>query len=214
MLTPSAEDVQARTAELARAEHATPIAPAGLPPRVIDALVATEDERFFQHHGVDVIGIARALLDDLRSGCLCQGGSTLTQQLVKQLYLNSDDHGLNKLRSVFLAFKVENEISKRQILADYLTVTPLGSSRYGLVNAACAYYGEPPGALDLAQSALLAGMPQAPSAYDPILHPRAARARRAAVLGLMESNGYITVAEEAAANAEPVTSPSRSGRRC
>lgn len=179
---------------------------------MVDALVSTEDERFFQHHGIDVIGIGRALLDDIRSGCLCQGGSTLTQQLVKQLYLGGDDHGLNKLRSVFLAFKVENEISKRQILADYLTVTALGFSRYGLVNAACAYYGKPPGALDLAQSALLAGMPQAPSAYDPVLHPEAARARRAAVLGLMASNGYITDAEAAAANAEPVSSAPANGR--
>ena len=144
------------------------------------------------------------MLADLREGCLCEGGSTLTQQLVKQVYLGGDDHGLNKVRGVVLAFKVERLISKRQILADYLTVTPLGFSRYGAVNASCAYFGRPLSGLRLEQSALLAGMPQAPSAYDPILHPEAAMHRRAQVLSLMRADGYITATQQAAAAGAPL----------
>jgi membrane peptidoglycan carboxypeptidase len=204
VLTPSADDVQQRVAGLAREEGAVLLRPGDVPPRVVDALVATEDERFFQHHGVDVIGIGRAVLADIRYRCLCQGGSTITQQLVKQVYLGGDDAGLNKVRGLYLAFKVEDQLSKRQILADYLTVTPLGYSRYGLVNAACAYFHSRPEGLDVAQSALLAGMPQAPAGYDPILHPRAALDRRAQVLGLMEADGYITTEERMAAQAEPL----------
>ena len=204
MATPSGADIQARSRDLAAEEGATPILPGQLPPTLVNALVATEDERFFIHHGVDVVGAGRALLADLRQGCLCEGGSTITQQLVKQVYLGGDDHGLNKLRGVFLAFKIEGRISKHQILADYLTITPLGYSRYGAVNAACAYYHRRPEALNLAQSALLAGMPQAPSAYDPILHPEAALRRRGQVLDLMLADGFITSAQRSAAAAAPL----------
>ena len=211
VMTPSGADVQARTAALAAIEGAQPLLQTQLAPDLVSALVSTEDERFFIHHGVDALGIARAILADLRQGCVCEGGSTITQQLVKQVYLGGDDHGLNKLRGVFLAFKIEGRISKRQILADYLTVTPLGYSRYGAVNASCDYFGRAPDALLLHQSALLAGMPQAPSAYDPTLHPQAALRRRAQVLSLMRVNGNITAAQESAAAAAPLLA---TGRGC
>ena len=206
VLTPSGDDVQQRVAALARQEGAVQLRPGDLPPRVVDALVATEDERFFQLHGVDVIGIGRAVLADIRYRCLCQGGSTITQQLVKQVYLGGDDAGLNKFRGLYLAFKVEDQLTKREVLADYLTVTPLGYSRYGLVNASCAYFHSQPQELDIAQAALLAGMPQAPAGYDPLLHPAAALNRRSQVLGLMEADGYITAEQRIAAQAEPLLS--------
>jgi penicillin-binding protein 1A len=175
-----------------------------VPAQLADLLVATEDERFFQHHGIDVIGIVRALLDDFQRACFCEGGSTLTQQLVKETYLGDSNLGLNKLRGMALAFKVETAISKRQILADYLSITPFGFGLYGAPAAACAYFHRPLAALDLAQYALLAGLPQAPVAYDPRTHPDLTTQRRAQVLGRGVSEGYITKAEADAANTEPL----------
>ncbi|HEX6348450.1 MAG TPA: transglycosylase domain-containing protein [Candidatus Dormibacteraeota bacterium] len=181
-----------------------------VPTQLADLLVATEDERFYQHHGIDVLGIARALLDDFQKGCFCEGGSTLTQQLVKETYLGGSDQGLNKMRGVALAFKVETATGKRQILADYLSITPLGFGLYGAPAAACAYFHRPLGELNLAQYALLAGMPQAPAAYDPRTHPDLATRRRSEVLIRGVSEGYITQAQADAANREPLLSESGS----
>ena len=173
--------------------------------------MATEDERFYEHHGIDVIGLARAVLYDVSHLCACQGGSTITQQLVKDVYLGGSDSGLNKLADMALALKVELRTSKPQILADYLSVVLTGYGRYGMANAACADFHRPLAELDLGQLALLAGLPQAPSAYDPLLHPAAALGRRGEVLDAMISEGDITPTQAAAAATEAPTLPPQQG---
>ena len=161
--TPSGDDLTGRVQVMAISEHATVLAPGEVPPLLAEAVVATEDERFYQHHGIDVIGLGRAFLYDVTHLCACQGGSTITQQLVKDVYLGGSDGGVNKLADMTLAFKVELRFNKQQILADYLSVVPTGFARYGMANAACADFHRPLAHLDLGQLALLAGMPQAPS---------------------------------------------------
>jgi len=178
-----------------------------------NAVVATEDERFYSHHGVDSIGIGRALLYDVTNVCLCQGGSTITQQLVKDVYLGGSDRGYNKLQDLALALKVELVLTKRQIMADYLSEIPTGLGRHGVTAAACAYFRAPLGNLTLGQYALLAGVTQAPSIYDPTVNPDAASARRSEVLAAMLADHYVTAAQARAAEAEPVLDrgPNRPG---
>ncbi|MGO9177941.1 MAG: transglycosylase domain-containing protein [Candidatus Limnocylindrales bacterium] len=211
LATPSGDDLTSRVHVLAAAEHATVLAPGEVPSLLAEAVVATEDERFYQHHGIDVIGLGRALLYDVTHLCACQGGSTITQQLVKAVYLGGSDRGVNKLADMALAFKVELRFNKQQILADYLSVVPTGYGRYGMANAACADFHRSLAALDLGQLALLAGLPQAPSAYDPLFHPDLARARRAAVLDAMVDDGYIMTQQANAAGMEAVTLPPAPG---
>ena len=197
-------DIQQRVARLAAARRVPVLSTSELPATLVNALIATEDERFWEHHGIDVIGVTRALTFDATHACACQGGSTITQQLVKLVYLDGSNWGWNKVQGIALAFKVELVISKGQILADYFSVVPFGYGLYGADAAACAYFGRHPESLDLAQEAVLAGMPQAPAAYDPRLHPDATRARREVVLAAMVGHGYITSGQAAAASAAPV----------
>jgi membrane peptidoglycan carboxypeptidase len=211
VVTPSGDDLQSRVTALATGEHATVLAPGDVPPLLAEAIVAVEDERFYQHHGIDVIGLGRAFLYDVTHRCACQGGSTITQQLVKDIYLGGSDAGPAKLADLALAFKVELRYSKAQILADYLSIVPSGYGRYGVANAACADFHRPLARLDLGEVALLAGLPQAPSAYDPLLHPDLARARRTIVLGAMVEDGYVTPQQAGSAAAEPATLPPEPG---
>jgi penicillin-binding protein 1A len=204
--TPSGNDIQARVQTVAAARGTAVLRPEEVPQRLADAIVAIEDERFYQHHGIDSIGLGRAVLYDIAYACLCQGGSTITEQLVKDLYLGGSDRGYNKLQDMVLALKVERILTKREILADYLSEITTGYGRYGVTAASCAYFGRPLDSLSLGQYALLAGVTQAPSAYDPTVNPDLARRRRAQVLAQMVSDHYATRAEADAANAEPVLS--------
>jgi penicillin-binding protein 1A len=209
--TPDAGDVQARVVAVA-ARHKVPVLDPGDVPNLLAlAVVATEDERFYSHHGIDVPGLVRAALDDLHMACLCEGGSTITEQLAKEVYLEGSNAGLNKLTDVVLAFKIENVIDKPRILADWLTLAPTGPTLYGVGPSACLYFGRPLDKLDLAQYALLAGLPQSPVADDPLVHPEAALDRRAHVLDAMVGHRYITAAEAAVAGAEPLLPPIRAG---
>jgi membrane peptidoglycan carboxypeptidase len=204
ILTPSTDDLSDRVLAVARSERAPVVTPSEVPALLAEAVVAAEDERFFAHHGIDIVGLARAMLYDAGHACLCQGGSTITQQLVKEIYLGGDDSGLRKIVDVVLALKVELHATKAQILADYLTIVPVGFGRWGMVSGACAYFGRHLASLDLAQAALLAGMPEAPSAYDPLLHPAEALARRRVVLAAMAQDGWISRAAADAAQKERV----------
>lgn len=204
VLSPGVADVQTRVATYVAEHGGTLLQPGDIPPILAEAAVATEDERFYSHHGVDVIGLGRALGDDLTHLCLCQGGSTITEQLVKDVYLRGSDRGLDKIEDMVLAVKVETVLGKRQILADYLSEIPTGPGLYGVVPAACRYFSSSLDGLDLAQDALLAGLTQAPSIYDPLLDPGAARARRHVVLAAMLDDGDITAGRLAAADAEPL----------
>lgn len=209
--TPSGTDLQTRVDAMAATEGTTLLAPGSVPPLLAQAIVATEDERFYQNHGLDVIGVARALLYDLTHLCACQGGSTITQQLAKEVYLDGSDAGISKLADWALALKLSFRYSKDQILADYLSIVPTGYGRWGMVNAACADFHRPLASLDLGEAALLAGLPQAPAIYDPLLHPDAAADRRRDVLADMVSQGDITTAQATQAATEPVTLPGPGG---
>ena len=209
--TPDVSDAEARVEALAARYRVPVLSPAEVPEQLALAVVATEDERFYSHHGIDVPGIIRAVIDDVRMGCLCEGASTITEQLVKEIYLNGSDAGLNKLVDVMLAFKVESVLDKPRILADWLTLAPTGPTRYGVGPAACAYFGRPLAELDLAQYALLAGLPQSPVSYDPLTHPEAALRRRGQVLDAMFAHRYISAAETLSARAEPLLPATKPG---
>jgi membrane peptidoglycan carboxypeptidase len=202
--TPSTDDIQARVADLTKSYSVPLLREGEVPQTLAEAVVATEDERFYQHHGIDSLGLGRAVLYDMVNVCFCQGGSTITEQLVKDVYLGGSDRGYHKLEDIALALKVERVIGKRQIMADYLSEIPTGYGRYGVVSAACAYFRAPLANLTLGQYALLAGVTQAPSNYDPTVNPDAALERRTEVLSAMQADHYITAAQAAAANAEPV----------
>jgi membrane peptidoglycan carboxypeptidase len=202
--TPDVTDIQQRVEGLT-GSYGVPLLGVGAVPKMLaEAVVATEDERFYEHHGVDSIGLGRAALYDVVNVCLCQGGSTITEQLVKDVYLGGSDRGYNKLTDMALALKAERILSKQEILADYLSEIPTGLGRYGATSAACAYFRAPLEGLTLGQYALLAGVTQAPSIYDPTVNPDAAMERRSEVLAQMVADRYVTVSAAQAANAEPV----------
>lgn len=203
-VTPSGAHIQLRVETYLGLHDAPLLTSSDIPPRLAEAIVATEDERFYQHHGVDVIGIGRAALFDVTHRCWCQGASTITQQLVKDIYLHGSDRGFNKVVDAVVAFKVETVIGKQQILADYLSEIPTGPGLYGIEQASCAYFRKPVSQLDLADDALLAGLAQAPSSYDPILHPHAATVRRDEVLKAMLAEGDITMSALQDAHQEPI----------
>lgn len=205
--TPSTSDVQARVDAIAAHHGVGRMTAPEVPSLLAEALIATEDERFYEHHGIDVLGLARALSYDLRHTCPCEGGSTISEQLVKVAYLDSSDAGWHKIEEVMLSFKVERVLSKREILADYFSIVLFGYGLYGADAASCAYFGRHPSELTLGQAALLAGMPRSPSLLDPRRDPAAARGRRHEVLASMVDEGDITAAQAAAANTEPVLGP-------
>ncbi|HEV2239050.1 MAG TPA: biosynthetic peptidoglycan transglycosylase [Ktedonobacterales bacterium] len=188
----------------AAARHHTPYIPLGaVAPVMRYALVASEDQRFFQHKGIDVIGIARAMVDDARAGAFVEGGSTLTAQLAKNAYLDGHDHTIPlKLEDLVLALKVEQRYDKSTILEMYLNLTYYGEGAYGIGAAAQRYFGVAPAHLTLAQAAILASLVQAPGAHDPWCHPQAARVAQDEVLERMVRSGYITEAAAAAALAD------------
>jgi penicillin-binding protein 1A len=202
--TPSGTDVQARVGDFTRHYGVVLLGPGDVPSLLAKAVVATEDERFYTPPGIDALGLARAFTYDVSNRCLCQGGSTITEQLVKDVFLNGSDRGYNKLVDAVLALKVEGVLTKQQIMADYLSEITTGLGRRGVSAAACAYFQAPLPNLTLGQYALLAGVTQAPSLYDPTVDPEAAEQRRSEVLASMISERYITPAEAIAANAEPV----------
>lgn len=159
------------------------------------ATVAIEDRRFFDHGGIDVEGIARALWADLRAGEAVQGGSTITQQLVRNLYISRERTVSRKLKEACLALKLERSWSKAQILVTYLNQVYYGNLAYGIEAAAQTYFSRPARKLGLREAALLAGLTQAPSAFDPFVEPTRALARRNQVLDAMLAEETITAAQ-------------------
>jgi membrane peptidoglycan carboxypeptidase len=169
------------------------------------AVVATEDERFYQHHGIDILGVIRALPYDLTHFSFAEGASTITEQLAKVLYLDGNDHNpWRKLEDAAVAWKLENRYSKGTILDAYLNSAYFGEDAYGAQAAAERYFGIPARALDPAQATVVAGLIQAPSLYDPLRNPQLARARQTEVLRSLVRNGYLSQAEAAAVLARPL----------
>jgi penicillin-binding protein 1A len=168
-------------------------------PVLIDAFIAAEDERFFEHQGIDVLSIIRALIKNLRSMDIVQGGSTITQQVTKSLLLTPEKSYARKIKEAILAYRIEKSLSKDDILCIYLNQIYLGQRSYGVEAAAQTYFHKSAADLNLAESALLAGLPRAPSAYSPIRHPDRAKRRQQYVLERMAESGYITRDEAQAA---------------
>jgi membrane peptidoglycan carboxypeptidase len=202
--TPSADDVQQGVRQRTDRLGVALLRENQVPPLLAAAVVVTEDERFYSHHGIDSIGLGRAILYDVTHLCLCEGGSTITEQLVKDVYLGGSTRGYNKVKQLVIALKVERVITKDRIMAGYLSEITTGYGRYGVTSAACAYFHAPLGRLTVAQYALLAGMTQAPSIYDPTINPDAAAIRRSHVLQTMLSHHLISADQAAAAELEPV----------
>ncbi|HEX4023738.1 MAG TPA: transglycosylase domain-containing protein [Steroidobacteraceae bacterium] len=186
------------------AKRRLPVAYNDIPVLVREAFVAAEDERFFEHHGFDYSGVLRAAWVDLMSGDFSQGASTITMQAARNMFLNFDKTIRRKLQEIFLTYRMEHEFTKDQILDTYLNVIFLGQRSYGVAAAAQTYFGKQLDELTVAEAATLAGIPQAPSRYNPIINPRATKARRRYVLGQMLKLGDIDAATAAHAAEEPV----------
>jgi penicillin-binding protein 1A len=163
-----------------------------IPPVVRASFLAAEDANFYRHNGVDVLGIFRAFIKNMQSGTVVQGGSTITQQVVKSLLLSPEKSYRRKLREIVLAFRLERHLTKDEILYLYLNQVYFGNGAYGIAAAARAYFGKQVEALTVAEGALLAGLLQAPSRYSPARHPERAKARQRYVLERMQDEGYIT----------------------
>jgi len=176
-----------------------------LPPSLVHAFLAAEDDAFYTHPGVDYRGLLRAAAQLLLTGEKRQGGSTITMQVARNFYLSNEKTYLRKLNEIFLAIKIEQELSKDEILELYLNKIYLGHRSYGVGAAAQVYYGKRINELDLAQTAMIAGLPKAPSRYNPVTNPERALIRRNYVLGRMLELGYITADQHRQAVAMPST---------
>ncbi len=186
---------------------------AELPAHVWQAFVASEDRRFFEHQGVDPLGIIRALVVNLRGGETKQGGSTITQQLVKNLLVGKERSYRRKLREAVLAYRLEAELDKMRLLELYVNYIALGSGNYGVEAASQDYFGISARELDAGQAAMLAGLVPAPSRYSPRHDPELAANRRETVLRLMVDQGYVSAVDASAYLTDPVLVPRRSSDR-
>jgi penicillin-binding protein 1A len=187
----------------------SPVTWSEIPEDLKNATIAIEDQRFYKNDGVDVTGIFRSAVKDITHGEALQGGSTITMQLVRNLYLGGDQHTLKqKIVEAKLAIEYNEHHSKRSILTSYLNSVPYGTvggqTTLGVQAAARVFFDKPASQLDLEQSALLAGLPQAPSQYNPFLYPAAARQRRNEVLAKMAELHYISGAEASATERAPL----------
>lgn len=175
----------------------TPLAQ--IPKSFINAVIAVEDARFFEHPGLDFVGIARAAWTNLRRGGRVEGASTITQQLARSLFLSSERTFLRKIKELVLAYKIELILTKEQILELYLNQIYFGQGAYGIAAATQTYYGKELKALTLPEAALLAGLPKSPNNYSPMRSPERAKKRQEHVLSRMEDAGFITPKERQAA---------------
>ena len=166
------------------------------------AILAAEDDRFFTHSGVDFLGIARAAFANLAAGGKAQGASTITMQLARNFFLSNERSYTRKIYEILVAFKIEQALSKEQILEIYLNQIYLGQRAYGFASAAQVYFGKPLAKISAAEAAMLAGLPKAPSAYNPVVNPKRAKIRQQYILGRMRVLGYLTEEQFQAAVAE------------
>ncbi len=176
-----------------------------IPPLLVEAFLSAEDDRYFEHSGVDARGMARAVLNLILTGHKSQGGSTITMQVARNFFLTRKKLYIRKVREIFLALRIEQELGKEDILRLYLNKIYLGERAYGVGAAAKIYYGKDVWQLTLAQMAMIAGLPKAPSAYNPLVDPKRALERRTYVLGRMRDLGYIDEIAYKRAMAEPLT---------
>src|SRR3989338_4182695 len=191
------------------------LTPIGEIPKVMkDAVLAIEDARFFSHGGVDYIGVIRAGLANV-GRAKSQGASTITMQVARNVYLSSEKTFTRKIYEILLTFKLEHLLTKDQILEIYMNQIFLGNRAYGFAAAADAYFGKPLKDISVAEAAMLAGLPKAPSAYNPINNPKRARSRQLYIIERMLDNGFITAAQAEAAKKQELKlkSGGANGRR-
>ena len=181
-----------------------PVKLENVPQRLQDAFLATEDSRFYDHHGLDPVGIARAIFVAVNNGGASQGASTITQQLARNFFLTPEKTIIRKAREAVLAIEIENALSKQEILELYLNKIFLGYRSYGVAAAAQTYFGKNLDELTLSEMAIIAGLPKAPSTMNPLYSPKRAEERRNVVLSRMLDENKITKAEYDAAIKEPI----------
>ena len=181
-----------------------PVKLENIPEKLIQAVLATEDSRFYEHHGLDPIGIARALMVTINKGGTSQGASTITQQLARNFFLTSEKTFTRKAKEAILAIEIENALNKQEILELYLNKIYLGYRSYGVAAAAKTYFGKELNQLTLSEIAVIAGLPKAPSTMNPLSSPKRALERRNVVLWRMLDQKYITQQEYDAALKEPI----------
>lgn len=175
-----------------------------VPPVMKNAILAAEDDRFYQHGGVDYLGILRAAAANLAGGGKRQGASTITQQVARNFFLSGEKTYTRKLYEALLSFKIESNLTKDQILELYINQIFLGQRAYGFAAASQIYFGKPLKDISIAEAAMLAGLPKAPSAYNPIVNPKRAKIRQQYVLRRMRELGYITDVQYESALKEPL----------
>jgi penicillin-binding protein 1A len=175
-----------------------------IPDVMKNAVLSIEDNRFYQHGGVDYLGILRAGVANI-GRVKSQGASTITMQVARNVYLSSEKTYTRKIYEILLTYKLEHMLSKDQILEIYMNQIFLGNRAYGFASAAETYFGKSLKEITIAEAAMLAGLPKAPSAYNPISNPKRARSRQLYIIERMEENGYITAAQAKAAKAEPLS---------
>ena len=181
-----------------------------MPPALINAFIAAEDSRFYKHKGIDFYSITRAFFKNLEAGTIVQGGSTITQQVTKSFLLTPQKTYTRKIKEAILAYRIDKTFNKKEILYLYLNQIYLGHGAYGVEAAAENYFGKSVTDLNLAECAILAGLPQAPSKYSPFRHPERAKQRQIYVLNRMRTEGYITKAQaDEAINTEVEIKPRR-----
>ena len=207
IVSPSVDDMPKRVDAILGAHGATRVPLAEVPDRLSEAVIAIEDERFYAHRGIDTQGLIRAVLTDLYHHRALEGGSTLTQQLIKVLYMDNNDDNWRKPEDLLLALKLESRFDKHTVLENYLNAVYYGHGAYGIGQASAVYFHETPARLDLARASMVAGLPQSPSFYDLYRNPCSARARQFNVLAQMAHDGYITQDEAARAYNEPIGYP-------
>ncbi|MBZ2170146.1 penicillin-binding protein 1A [Marinobacter sp. F4216] len=182
-----------------------PITIEQIPTIQLQAFMAAEDARFYEHFGVDIKGLARAAIELISTGSIQSGGSTITMQVAKNYFLSRDRTFIRKFNEILLALQIERELTKNQILELYLNKIYLGNRAYGIAAAAQVYYDKPINELSLAQMAMLAGLPKAPSAFNPLANPERALIRRNWIIGRMRDLGYITEDAHELATSAPLT---------
>lgn len=166
-----------------------------LPQTYVDAVLSVEDKRFYSHPGIDPIAIGRALVNDIKAGAYVEGGSTITQQLAKNQYFTQDKKIVRKVAEMFMAFKIESILDKDKIFELYVNSIFFGNGYYCVADASAGYFGKTPAEMNFDECTLLAGVPNAPTNYNPVASPELARQRQAQVLEKMEKAGYLDKTE-------------------
>ena len=190
-------------------EKRTPVGIDQIPMDLKSALIATEDRQFYTHSGIDLKGILRAVIKDIMAGQFVEGASTITQQLAKTLFLSQEKTIIRKIKEAILAVQLERRYTKDELMALYLNQIYFGSGAYGVESAAQMFFGKSASQMDLAQCALIAGLPKAPSRYTPLVNPDLAEKRRNLVLSLMLNQGLISDVQYQLAISQPVLNASR-----